>query len=187
MILNETKPTFDKSASASKPEIWDYLDLGNFEHLHLIFRFSLSKRLENDWVCLAKFRKIVMVSDVSAETFETCFHLIFISFQTLVNDINEQAEQIESNLTSGHRFLQDARARLTPELRLSLASKMTSLELRWAKLQSECESRNRKLIVIQEMLTKLEESMRPFLVSLPVTYSGWLAQLLPGSGRGNGE
>ena len=42
---------------------------------------------------------------------------------------------------------------------------MTALELRWAKLQSECEGRNQKLDMIHEMLMKFEGTLHPFMVS----------------------
>ena len=67
-------------------------------------------------------------------------------------------------LGNGRQYLQSTRSSLRPELRLNLESKMTALELRWAKLQSECEGRNQKLDTIQDMLMKFEGSLNPFLV-----------------------
>ena len=78
--------------------------------------------------------------------------------------MHEQEDNVDVTVGRGRRFLQGARSKLTPELRLNLESKMTALELRWAKLQSECEGRNQKLDMIHGMLMKFEGTLNPFMV-----------------------
>ncbi len=91
--------------------------------------------------------------------------LNMFSLQTLLTDIHDQEENVDTALIGGREFLQATRASLSPDLRLNLESKMTSLELRWAKLQSECEGRNQKLDMIHDMLMSFERTLNPFMVS----------------------
>ncbi|XP_065062306.1 titin-like isoform X4 [Rhopilema esculentum] len=87
-------------------------------------------------------------------------------FENLLTEVHEQEDNVDLTVGRGRRFLQGARSKLTPELRLNLESKMTALELRWAKLQSECEGRNQKLDMIHGMLMKFEGTLNPFMTWL---------------------
>eukprot|EP00794_Sanderia_malayensis_P004519 gene4519-5115_t len=89
-----------------------------------------------------------------------------VNQKTLLTDIRDQEDTIDTALSSGRRYLQASRTELSPEQRMVLDTKMTSLQLQWEKLQSECEGRNKKLDIIHDMLMKFEGTLNPFLAWL---------------------
>ena len=54
----------------------------------------------------------------------------------------------------------------TSEERVQLQAKLLSLEIRWAKLQWECEGRNMRLQTIHTLLTGYDRAVVPFMVRI---------------------
>lgn len=85
--------------------------------------------------------------------------------QKLTKAIYERKQPLETTLQQSERFLESTAEQLPPSQKSELDSKMTSLEARWNKLQSELDNRYMRLVVIHEKLTRFEELLHPFLVS----------------------
>jgi len=88
--------------------------------------------------------------------------------QKLTKAIYERKQPIETTLQQSEKFLESTAEQLPPSQKSELDNKMTSLEARWNKLQSELDNRYMRLVLIHEKLTKFEELLHPFLVSLQI-------------------
>ena len=60
---------------------------------------------------------------------------------------------------------------LTSDERVAMQAKLLSLELRWAKLQWECEGRNMRLQSIYTLLQNYEREVEPFMVRFTIFFS----------------
>lgn len=119
--------------------------------------------------------------------------LFFGGKQKLTKAIYDRKQPLESALQQGEQFLTSSGKQLPPSKKSDLDSKMTSLEARWRRLQSELDNRYMRLVLIHEKLTRFEELLHPFLVSfvfiLVNSYSQWnrLDSSLHHSSRGRME
>ena len=62
--------------------------------------------------------------------------------------------------------LSTATSAMNNEERVRVQAKLLSLELRWAKLQWECEGRNMRLQTIHSLLTGYDRAVAPFMVRI---------------------
>lgn len=62
--------------------------------------------------------------------------------------------------------LRPATTGMNSEERVRVQAKLLSLELRWAKLQWECEGRNMRLQTIHSLLTGYDKAVAPFMVRI---------------------
>ena len=86
--------------------------------------------------------------------------------QKLTRAVYERKQPVETSLTQGRQFLQGTGQQLSPSKKAELGTKMSSLEARWNRLQSELDNRYMRLVTIHDKLTKFEGMLHPFLVSL---------------------
>ena len=83
---------------------------------------------------------------------------------------NESFAATTSDSTITNTAPHTATAGMSSEERVRLQAKLLSLELRWAKLQWECEGRNMRLQTIHALLTGYDKAMAPFMVRIMIFY-----------------
>ena len=90
--------------------------------------------------------------------------------------MNASAERITHTLDTSRETLEHHPVYASPatdfasEKRVGLQAKLLSLEVRWAKLQWECEGRNMRLETIHQLLTGYERAVAPFMVSYLICF-----------------
>ena len=89
--------------------------------------------------------------------------------------MDSNADNVNRTLDFGHDQMDDesfvsTSTELTSEDRVGIQAKLLSLELRWAKLQWECEGRNMRLQTIHDLMTDYERAIAPFMVSYYLFY-----------------
>jgi len=111
-------------------------------------------------------------------------HFLFPFFQQdSRNTVNTSAERITHTLDTSRGTLEYPANTSTPtgftsEERVGLQAKLLSLEVRWAKLQWECEGRNMRLETIHQLLTGYERAVAPFMVTLLFSFHKFLLPLV---------
>uniref|UniRef100_A0A7M5WLK9 KASH domain-containing protein n=1 Tax=Clytia hemisphaerica TaxID=252671 RepID=A0A7M5WLK9_9CNID len=98
-------------------------------------------------------------------------HSYIAAFKGSRKVLISNADRVNRTLDFGHDQMDDesfvsSSTELTSEDRVGIQAKLLSLELRWAKLQWECEGRNMRLQTIHDLLTDYERAIAPFMVWL---------------------